>query len=48
MSQSPHPMKKQSFLDKFSGKKNVISREGLQHLLEMKQQSFGTFMLYSA
>lgn len=42
MSQSPQHIKKQSFLEKFSGKKSVISREGLQHLLEMKQQSLGT------
>jgi hypothetical protein len=31
-----------SFLEKFEGKKNAISREGLLHLLDMKKQSFGT------
>jgi hypothetical protein len=35
-----------SFLDKFEGKKNIVSREGLLHLLDLKKQSLGIFMFY--
>lgn len=33
MHRHPHP-DRQPFLDKFEGKKNIISKEGLIHLLE--------------
>ena len=31
---------RQPFLDKFQGKKNIISKEGLLHLLESQLQSY--------
>lgn len=39
MHPQPHPQR-QPFLDKFQGKKNIISKEGLLHLLENHLEAY--------